>query len=696
MSGTGYSVLNHLQKAKNFVEEYELLKEEDYYYTRELAAIRDSIILHVNQSAIEFRNSEITDSLTRDSLLQAMQLLQAKLPHCTEEPYDSFSAAMYDLALCTRQLIQDSLEPPVTWQEVRDRLGKDEGAVELFQFEDLKGNACYGALALASEMNYPCLVRLGSRKEIDKRLSRNKETHAYRTLWQPLERYFKGKHKIYYTPSGIFYRIPMEDMELYSGCSFSKVSSTGDIPDNSSAVPADVLKEPIDGSLPNPILKNGRSVITFHLKERKKNLTKERNLTMEIEGILDYALDVPIHFDHTTGTATLEFDLAGPAIGFICESFYPIATLRLAPDEPIDIYVVYENPNEKPAIYTTGSYANLNLMTNQYRSLSSDERVWDGSAFSYKMTGDEFTNELEKQYLRSIDIINRQQWPQMYKELEIAELQQSVLMKLRRTNMYLYKWDGITQNEIVLPMDSLNIKIELKHIAQIERLFDIDSPSLLMGANLEGYKMALEPDWFFDNDTIHPQIHKINRALALLPDAETGKLNLKEKDKGLIGDVWAQGLINRNERAKRENLKLMQYAKPVPDVADEDLLASIIAPYKGKIVVIDLWNTWCRPCLYLISENEPYKTNELASEDIVWIYLADETSPVDQYIDKIKAIHGIHYRLTEEQMQQIKSQFPEIDGIPSYILVDRKGTATLRNDFRDPSVLLSTLKESLK
>ncbi len=80
-----------------------------------------------------------------------------------------------------------------------------------------------------------------------------------------------------------------------------------------------------------------------------------------------------------------------------------------------------------------------------------------------------------------------------------------------------------------------------------------------MSVNLEGYKMALEPDWLFDNDTTHPRIQKINRALALLPDAESGRLNITEKDRAEIGEVWAQGLINRNEKSKTENLKLATF-----------------------------------------------------------------------------------------------------------------------------------------
>ena len=102
----------------------------------------------------------------------------------------------------------------------------------------------------------------------------------------------------------------------------------------------------------------------------------------------------------------------------------------------------------------------------------------------------------------------------------------------------------------------------------------------------------------------------------------------------------------------------------------EQLFEEIIGKHKGKVVLVDLWNTWCGPCRGAIAHNEPLKTGELADDDIVWIYIADESSDVNKYADMIKDIKGEHYLVNAQQIQAIRNAF-DVDGIPFYILVDR-------------------------
>ncbi|MDE6650814.1 MAG: redoxin family protein, partial [Paramuribaculum sp.] len=131
-----------------------------------------------------------------------------------------------------------------------------------------------------------------------------------------------------------------------------------------------------------------------------------------------------------------------------------------------------------------------------------------------------------------------------------------------------------------------------------------------------------------------------------------------------------------------------------PDVATDSIFDAIIAPHKGKVVMVDLWNTWCGPCRAALEYHEPEKDDALSSEDIVWIYIADESSPVKTYFDMIPGIKGLHYRLNDEQKNAIMDRF-KVDGIPYYILVDHKGNASGRPDLRNPNLYKNAIIEAL-
>ena len=123
-------------------------------------------------------------------------------------------------------------------------------------------------------------------------------------------------------------------------------------------------------------------------------------------------------------------------------------------------------------------------------------------------------------------------------------------------------------------------------------------------------------------------------------------------------------LVERLEREAKERIL------PTPDVPGSELLEHIVAQHPGKAVFFDLWATWCGPCCEGIRLMEPLK-EQLKGKDIVFIYLTDESSPLNEWNQQVLNIPGLHYRLPSSLWRQLP--WPPNAGIPRYYLYDRTG-----------------------
>ena len=77
---------------------------------------------------------------------------------------------------------------------------------------------------------------------------------------------------------------------------------------------------------------------------------------------------------------------------------------------------------------------------------------------------------------------------------------------------------------------------------------------------------------------------------------------------------------------------------------------------------------------------EPIKETDLLDDQIVFVYITGESSPLGTWKDMISDIRGEHYRLKKEQWEYICRKY-EIGGIPSYGMADKRGNYTMRPDF---------------
>lgn len=116
---------------------------------------------------------------------------------------------------------------------------------------------------------------------------------------------------------------------------------------------------------------------------------------------------------------------------------------------------------------------------------------------------------------------------------------------------------------------------------------------------------------------------------------------------------FANAVENIRVAAQKRFDDAVSLINPIPaDLPGDKIVETIAAQHKGKVVMIDLWNTWCSPCKAAIAENEPLKSTVFSDPDIVWVYVADESSPMNLYVNMIPKIKGNHYRINSRHFKR--------------------------------------------
>ncbi|HEX2695947.1 MAG TPA: TlpA disulfide reductase family protein [Acidobacteriota bacterium] len=117
---------------------------------------------------------------------------------------------------------------------------------------------------------------------------------------------------------------------------------------------------------------------------------------------------------------------------------------------------------------------------------------------------------------------------------------------------------------------------------------------------------------------------------------------------------------------------------PAPDFAIKDLKgkALSLADYKGKVLVLNFWATWCGPCRAEIPDFiEAYKENKARGLEILGVSV-DRMAPdkLLAFVDKA----GINYPVALADRAIVEDYGPG-DYIPATIVVDGKGVIRLRH-----------------
>lgn len=481
-------------------------------------------------------------------------------------------------------------------------------------------------------------------------------------------------------------------------------------------LPRALRKAPEDGPVPEPILAVGTTTVNVRLLGYRRGMVKE--VAMYVNSLLNGQEEHTAAIDPESGTATLRFEQYGTVMAYVsCGPVFGMCWI--APGETLDMYIAMEaggravvqrrDKEREPApgrkLYTSGTYADLNAQVDASGGSSIRMNLYSGDFADYRMSADEYTQMVVSKYESLADSIARSPVSGMMKELSLLTLQQEALTAISMGGFFLAHNYRSVNNEwdYRVEPDYEFASLKPEHYTVVAGLFDINNLKLLMGIDLSDYVNAVsrsytDVEWA---DLVHATdgiVYDLPKVVGLPSKAENNALTQEDLDllHSLKEPFYAEACEAMQARVRKELESVKDVRiETTPEVAVDKLFDAIVAPYKGKVVFVDFWNTWCGPCRASIKANEPLKSGELKSDDLVWIYIANETSPLVAYKTGIAKIAGKHYRLNDAQWKYLCEKF-RIDGIPSYVLVDRDGSYKLRNDFRDHDLMKKTLKGMLE
>lgn len=121
------------------------------------------------------------------------------------------------------------------------------------------------------------------------------------------------------------------------------------------------------------------------------------------------------------------------------------------------------------------------------------------------------------------------------------------------------------------------------------------------------------------------------------------------------------------------------------DTPAEETFSRILTLNKGKVIYVDVWATWCSPCIQAMPDSKKLM-RKLKEENVSFVYICLESKEDlwKRFISEFNLGGGQHYLLDKNQSKFFRKAM-NVQGIPHYFIIDENGNIVEKGNEIDPA-----------
>ena len=130
--------------------------------------------------------------------------------------------------------------------------------------------------------------------------------------------------------------------------------------------------------------------------------------------------------------------------------------------------------------------------------------------------------------------------------------------------------------------------------------------------------------------------------------------------------------------AQYKKWETLKRGNPALDFTYEDVSGEMVSlsDYYGNVIYIDVWATWCGPCISEFPSSKDLKARLADAEDVVFMYVSVDDADDKETWKTVLVKHGLAEGVNlfaGGGWESTINELYQIQGIPRYILIDKEG-----------------------